>query len=119
GTRNGFLYCRVQLLRRTSEIPGQTALGPWMSLIIRAPQPLSSDMGVNLCGNEVGMPQQFLHAPQISAGAQHVRRITVPELVRRKRGIKPGNFEIALETKLHEPWVHGRKLFRMRGKHGQ
>src|SRR5690606_9944999 len=40
------------------------------------------EMGVDLCGADVGMAEHFLHAPQVAAGFEHVGREAVPQEVR-------------------------------------
>ena len=47
------------------------------------------------------VPKQFLDAPQIGPGVEHMRRITVPEFVRREVRVQARNFEVALQTHLH------------------
>src|SRR5271154_6657385 len=61
-----------------------TALRPRMRRIISLLQPLRRDMRVNLRRDEMRVAEQFLHAPQIRASVQQMRRVTVTQLVRRQ-----------------------------------
>jgi len=58
-------------------------------------QPLGGDVGVNLCRDEMRVAEQFLHAPQICARIQQVRRVTVPQFMRGQAGIESGDDEIS------------------------
>ena len=59
-----------------------------MCCIVGFLQPFCRDMRVNLRRHEVRVAKQFLHAPQIRARIKHVRRITMPQLVRRQTRIQ-------------------------------
>ena len=63
-------------------------LSPWMSLIVGSLDALCGHVGVNLCGGEVGVTEQFLHATQIRPGVEHVRGVTMPQFVWRKCGVQ-------------------------------
>ena len=44
-----------------------------MRFLVDLLKPLRRDVGVNLCGGEVGVTEEFLHAAQVGAGVEHVR----------------------------------------------
>ena len=64
-----------------------------MRCVVGLLQPLRCNMRINLCCDKMRMAEQFLHAPQIRARVEQVRRVTVPQLVRRHTRIKPGDGE--------------------------
>jgi hypothetical protein len=39
--------------------------GKWMALIHQLAQSFVEDMGVNLCGRNIGVAEHFLHAAQV------------------------------------------------------
>ena len=58
--------------------------------------PLSSDVGINLCGTEITVPQQQLHHPQISAVIDQMRGKGMPTL---RRGVVGDQIvEVQVET---------------------
>ena len=75
-----------------------SGLRPWMRRVVRALQSLCRQMRVNLRRHEMRVAEQFLHTAQIRAGIQQMRRITVPQFVRRETGIKSGDGEIFLQS---------------------
>ena len=60
-----------------------------MRCVVGFLQSLSGDMRVNLRRDQMRVAEQFLHAAQIRARVQQVRRVTVPQLVRRQARIEP------------------------------
>ena len=64
-----------------------------MRRVVSLLQPLRRDVRVDLRRDEMRVAEQFLHAPQIRARVQQMRRVTVPQLVRRQTRIKPGDDE--------------------------
>src|SRR6266487_1541790 len=55
-------------------------------------------MGVKLRGRKMGMAQKLLDAAQVSAGVEEVRRVTVPQLVRREARVQTGERQIFFEA---------------------
>ena len=70
-----------------------------MRLLVRLLQPLGRDVRVNLRRHQMRMPKQFLHAAQIRARIQKMRRITVPQFVRRDGRIQPRQRQIFLQAR--------------------
>lgn len=68
-----------------------------MSLTISRPEPLSRDVGVDLCGRERRVPQHLLHHPQVGASLKQMCRRRVTETVRTEVG-SPGH--------VNQPTVH-------------
>ena len=68
-----------------------TTSGAWMCCVVSLLQPLRRDMRVNLRRDEMRVAEQFLHAAQIRARIQQMRRVTVPQFVRRQTWIQPGD----------------------------
>ena len=52
-------------------------------LLDKAPQPLLDDMGVDLCGRDVGVAKELLHRAQIRAVLQEMAGEGVAEHMRR------------------------------------
>ena len=69
-----------------------------MRRVIDLFQPLGRDVRVNLGRDEVRMAEQFLHAPQIRARVQQMRRVTVPQLVRCQSRIETGDGQVLFQT---------------------
>ncbi len=65
-----------------------------MRRVVGLLQPLGRDVRVNLRRDEVGMSEQLLHAAQVRARVEQMRRVAVPQLVRRESRIQPGNGQI-------------------------
>src|SRR5216117_1315934 len=55
-------------------------------------------MGVKLRGRKMGMAQKLLNAAQVSASVEEVRRVTVPQLVRRETRVQTGERQIFFEA---------------------
>ena len=72
-------------------------LRPRMRRVVGLLQPLGRDVRINLRRDEMRVAEQFLHAAQIRARVQQVRRVTVPQLVRRQARIKSGDDEILFQ----------------------
>src|ERR1700722_14822287 len=75
---------------------------PRVRRVVSLFQPLRRDVRVNLRRDEMRVAEQFLHAPQIRTRVQQMRRVTVPQLVRRQTRIEPGDGE-----KLFQPPRNG------------
>ena len=71
-----------------------------MSVVIGALETFGGQMSIDLGGYQMRVPQQFLNAAQVCPGIQHVRGITVAELVGAYIRVKPGQSQILLEPKL-------------------
>ena len=69
-----------------------------MRRVVGLLQPLGGNVRVNLCRDQVRVAEQFLHAPQIRARVQQMRRVTVPQLVRRQARIETGDGQILFQT---------------------
>ena len=65
-------------------------LGSRVRLFIGAADMLGSQMGVNLGGGYVGMPQQFLNCPQVGATTQHMSGKAMPQGVGADLSIQTG-----------------------------
>ena len=53
-----------------------------MSLEVQIPPSAVGDVGVQLCGGEVGVPEHLLDAAEVGPAFEQVRREGVPEKVR-------------------------------------
>lgn len=53
-------------------------LRPWMVFLVDISQMLLIHMGIDLRGSNIGMPQHFLHAPQVGPALQQMRAKTMP-----------------------------------------
>ena len=80
-------------------------------------QTLGGNVGIDLRRDEMRVAEQCLHAPQIRAGIQQVRRVTVPQFVRGQAGIESGDDEILFQTPGQLDRLQRRGLFRFRRKH--
>ena len=60
-----------------------------MRFVVSPFQPLRCQMRVNLRRHQMRVAQQFLHAAQVRARIQQMRRVTVPQLVRRELRVQP------------------------------
>ena len=47
-------------------------ISPGMRFFIGAPDVFCSEVSVDLCGRDIGVPQQFLNHPQVSPATQHM-----------------------------------------------
>ena len=72
--------------------------GPGMGLVIDIRQSLKIQMGVDLGGGQIGVPQQLLHRAQVGRGFQQMGGKAVPQLVR----IDVGS-QILLDAPLLQP----------------
>ncbi len=50
-----------------------------MRLVVYLGQMLEIKMSINLCGRDVGMPEQFLHAPEVVTRFEQVGSEGMPE----------------------------------------
>ena len=57
------------------ELPPDLCSG--VRFLINALQTFGGDVGVDLSRRQMSMPEHFLHAAQVGAGIQQVRRVTV------------------------------------------
>ena len=63
-------------------------------------------MSVDLCGDQMRMPQEFLNASQIRTPVQQMSGITVAELVGSELRIEAAGDEIALQPLLDDARKH-------------
>ncbi len=52
-----------------------------MCIRVRFLQAFDGDVGINLCGGKTGVAEQRLHAAQVRAAIEHMRRETVAQFV--------------------------------------
>ena len=55
------------------------------------------DVGVDLSGYYAGVPQQFLHDPQVRSARKQVRRETMPQGMRRHLGFQACDLGVLLD----------------------
>ena len=67
-------------------------------------------MGVDLGRGELRVAQQFLHEPEIRTGVEEVRRIGMPQFVRRQVVRQSGEIEITFQHQLHGTHRHTRAV---------
>ena len=79
-------------------------------------QSFGGHVRINLRRDEMRVAEQFLHAPQIRAGVQQVRRVTVPQLVRRQARIQSGNDQILFQPPRQLDRLQRRGFFGFRKK---
>lgn len=58
----------------------------WVSLVVYTAQPFDGHMGVELCGGQAGMPQQFLDDAQVGSAFEEVSGGGMPQTVRAQVG---------------------------------
>ena len=71
-----------------------------MALFVDLTHPLGGDVGVDLGGAEIFVPQHLLDAAQIRAGIQQVRGEGVPQFVGREIGRKSRGLQVVFEGPL-------------------
>ena len=74
-----------------------------MRRVVGALQPFGGDVGIDLGRDQVRVAEQLLHAAQVRAGVEQVRRVAVPQLVRCQVRIEAGEGEILLQAQLQVP----------------
>ena len=67
-----------------------------MRFVVGSFETLGGDMRVHLGSGQMGMPQQFLNAPEIGPCVQQVGGVTMSQFVRRQTWIQSGNLKIPL-----------------------
>ena len=65
-----------------------------MRRVVGLLQPLRRDVRVNLRRDEMRVAEQFLHAAQVRARVEQMRRVAVTQFVRCQTWIKPGYGQI-------------------------
>ncbi len=61
-----------------------------MGFLIRPADMVAREVGVNLRGGDISVPQELLDGPQVGAPAQHVSGEAVPQGMGRNIYIQPG-----------------------------
>src|SRR5262249_24499756 len=95
--------------------------GPRVSRVVSFLEAIGRDVCVDLRGHQVRVPEKFLHAAQIGAGVEQMRRVAVTKLVRREMRIESGPFQVVLQPLLQStgwerfPRFAGAQEDRMRG----
>ena len=74
------------MLHPEGEIPAVLLFGAGMGFFVDFLHALGADVGVNLGGAQVFMPEHLLDAAQVGSGIQQVGREGVAQLVRRQVG---------------------------------
>ena len=87
-----------------------------MRVVIRLLQPFCRDVRINLRCDEMRVAEQLLHAPQIRARVQQMRRVTMPQFVRRQIWIKSGNDEKLFQPPRNGTTPERRAFFCLREK---
>ncbi len=77
--------------------------GSRMGAVVGLFKPFGGQVGIDLRGDEVCMAEQFLDAPQVGAGVQHVGGIAVAQLVRTEVRIQARDGEVLLQSQLQLP----------------
>ena len=73
-----------------------------MRRIVDVGQMLEIQMGIDLCGGDVGVAQQFLHAAQVAAGFQQV----AGEGMAQQMGMQAA-IDALLDVLVAKPLLHG------------
>src|SRR5690348_6936105 len=89
-----------------------------MRAIIRLLQAIESHMRVNLRGNQVRVPEQFLDAPKVCAAVEKMRGVTVPQFVRGQSRVEADASEVLFQTFLHDSRRDGAGQIASRPKNG-
>ena len=97
--RNGLSisYIRFHVESPDKNSNQKSDLGSRMRRVVGFFQSLGRDVRINLRRGQVRVTEQFLHAAQIRAGVQQMRRITMPQFVWREARIKPGDDQIIFQ----------------------
>ena len=88
-----------------------------MRVVVGLFEAVGGEVGVDLGGDEVFVPEQFLHAAQIGAAVEQMGGEAVPQLVWRELGIEPGDFQIMFEVHLDQPRIQRAKIIGVGEKH--
>ena len=80
-----------------------TALRPRMRGVVGPLEPFGGQVGIDLGRDQVRVAEQFLHAAQVRARVEQVRRVAVPQLVRRQVRVQTGDGEVFLQAQLQVP----------------
>lgn len=71
-----------------------------MGLVVGALEAFGGKMSIDLGGREVGVAEEFLHAPKVRAGVEQVRGVTVAQLMWCEARVQRSNGQIFLQAQL-------------------